>query len=269
MVVLYIKYKGESIMNKKFTFKVKNDSTNILFVAEYVGDNKFSVTWEKDHYREYDSDSVDKFIKDGSWYKINEGEDKMNTLSIQSKFIKGDKVYIINPTKDTKICSFCNGKKKIEYNNKIIDCPECHGVGNTETNRQKWIVLDSIFTIIGMKINIGSEVTTIKYKLTNSIKNFNRAGQNTFSTKEEAQMACDKLNQIKEFVNLNKIHISDDFAETIPNPQNIADRVKEYKTDKKFNNDIIVNSDYVLIDGYTTYLVCKMFEIENIKVIIK
>ena len=65
-------------------------------------------------------------------------------------------------------------------------------------------------------------------------------------------------------INLDKINIPSNYTKTLP-AQKIADRIKHYKATGTFDREIIVDENYNLIDGYSTYLVCKMLGLTKIR----
>lgn len=86
-----------------------------------------------------------------------------------------------------------------------------------------------------------------------------------FEVYEDALDYCDKKNNPIKTININQIKITSCFASTVPNPDKIKKRIEEYKNDKDFSNTIILNKEYFLMDGYTQYLVCKMFGERTVK----
>jgi hypothetical protein len=68
-------------------------------------------------------------------------------------------------------------------------------------------------------------------------------------------------------IDLDRIVVPTMFKSRIPDPEKIAARVKAYKTIGAFDREIIVDEEYTLVDGYTTYLVCKMLGIKKTRVL--
>jgi len=66
---------------------------------------------------------------------------------------------------------------------------------------------------------------------------------------------------------LDSVIISDEFAKTHPRSDTLMNCYEHYRKYKKFNGHIVVDENGVLIDGYTRYLVAKMFGHKNIRVI--
>lgn len=59
---------------------------------------------------------------------------------------------------------------------------------------------------------------------------------------------------------LEEIHVPMEYSSTNPTPEKIAKRVNEFYSSGKFNTPVIFTPDGNLRDGYTAYLVAKMFE---------
>jgi excinuclease UvrABC ATPase subunit len=191
--------------------------------------------------------------------------------NIETKFDIGDQVYLIRKVKVINVCNVCEGKRRIEYKDKMMTCPECKGVGTLPSNMEVYVVKDEPLTVKSIRVSISTKCgsNTRRYKVEAMYESYVRAEENIYSTKELAQAACDDLNKIRTYINLNDIIINDEFKRTIPEPSKIAERINEYKTNKTFNTEIILNKENVLKDGYITYLVCKMLNIERIKVVIE
>ena len=62
------------------------------------------------------------------------------------------------------------------------------------------------------------------------------------------------------FIRLNKIKISKEFKNHNPKNNKMDDKNYFYIINGTFKEKIILNKDNVLVDGYTTYLLAKMYE---------
>lgn len=62
------------------------------------------------------------------------------------------------------------------------------------------------------------------------------------------------------------IVISEDFKHTDPAAWKIKRKVDYYEQYGELPEDIIINSENVLIDGYTTYLTARMYDLEYVPV---
>lgn len=64
---------------------------------------------------------------------------------------------------------------------------------------------------------------------------------------------------------MGDIHIPLEFLTDCPAPEKIAKRVKEFYSAGRFDTPVIISPDGNLRDGYTAYLVAKMFEHDTIR----
>lgn len=58
-------------------------------------------------------------------------------------------------------------------------------------------------------------------------------------------------------IEINKIKIPEHFSK--PNPKKLQQKFKYYKENHKFESQIVIDLDYNLIDGYTSYLIAKNY----------
>lgn len=194
----------------------------------------------------------------------------MKVLEIPVKYSKDDVLYTTKQMKVEMTCHICEGVGKIKYNDKDMKCPECMGVGKFKSDKSVNVVCDDPYKISTTKISINSnEDISVKYKGYCGLTLLNRAEDNLFISKEEAQQRCDQLNKEKTFVKVEDIIIQNCFKETQPSLDKIRSKQEYYKTHKKFDKDIVVDKNNVLQDGYINYLLCKMLNINAIKVVIE
>jgi DnaJ-class molecular chaperone len=194
----------------------------------------------------------------------------MRTLEIPVKFQKGDTIYTTKQTKVEMTCHVCEGTGKIKYNEKHMKCPECMGAGKFQSNKQKHIICDDSYVISTTKISINNNGdASIKYKGYCGYTALNRAEDNLFFTREEAQARCDELNKEKTFIRIENIIISDCFKLTEPSIDKIQNKLEYYKVNKKFDKNIVVDKEGVLQDGYINYLLCKLLNIDVVKVVVE
>lgn len=66
-------------------------------------------------------------------------------------------------------------------------------------------------------------------------------------------------------IKLDKINIPAKFKATIPAAEKIAARLACYQKAGAFDREIILDENYNLIDGYSTYLVCKMLGLTKVR----
>lgn len=65
------------------------------------------------------------------------------------------------------------------------------------------------------------------------------------------------MNETAVEVEISKIKIPKHF--TKPNPKKLHKKFKYYREHHKFESKIIINTDYNLLDGYTSYLIAKNY----------
>lgn len=68
-------------------------------------------------------------------------------------------------------------------------------------------------------------------------------------------------------VDIDRINVPHYVRQSLPSPDKIEKRYRCYKQLGTFDREIIVDEDYNLVDGYSTYLVCKMLEIQKVRVL--
>lgn len=68
-------------------------------------------------------------------------------------------------------------------------------------------------------------------------------------------------------INIDKIRLPDNFKRDLPNEEKIMQRYQFYKKTGSFDREILVDEHYNLLDGYTTYLVCRMLGLTKIRVL--
>lgn len=194
----------------------------------------------------------------------------MKTLEIPVKFQKEDIIYTTRQTKLEKTCAVCEGTGKIKYNDKDMRCPECMGAGKFKIDKFIHSVCEEPFVISITKISVDNNgYATVRYKGHCGFISLNRAEENLFLTKEEAQARCNELNKEKIFIRVDDIIISDSYKETKPSLDKIQEKLEYYKVNNKFSKNIVVDQNKVLQDGYITYLICKMLNIELVKVVVE
>lgn len=59
------------------------------------------------------------------------------------------------------------------------------------------------------------------------------------------------------WININKIKITPQFQENPPKLIKMAQKYDWYKKYGKFQSPIVLNKDYTLMDGYTSYLIAQ------------
>lgn len=69
---------------------------------------------------------------------------------------------------------------------------------------------------------------------------------------------------MQKYIKLNEIKISDCFAKTFPSREKML-KVEEYYVNnhKKIDQDIVVDKNNVLVDGYIRYLILKKYNVKK------
>lgn len=75
------------------------------------------------------------------------------------------------------------------------------------------------------------------------------------------------IKSITSVIDLHKINIPSNFKKNLPSESKIIERYLFYKKTGRFDREILVDEHYNLIDGYTTYLVCRMLGITKFRVL--
>jgi len=194
----------------------------------------------------------------------------MKTLIIPIKFQKDNTIYTIKQTKLEMNCHICEGTGRIKYNDKDMKCPECMGAGKFKSDKNIYVVCDEKFIISLTKISVDNNGDfTVRYKGRCGSNILNRAEENLFSNKEEAQLKCDNLNNDRIYIKVDDIIIQNSFKETKPGINKIQKKLEYYKENNKFDKNIVIDRSKVLLDGYVNYLICKMLNIEIIRVVVE
>lgn len=69
------------------------------------------------------------------------------------------------------------------------------------------------------------------------------------------------------YTDIDKIVIPYCVKQSLPKSDKIEKRYRFYKQTGEFDREIIVDEEYNLVDGYSTYLVCKMLDIQKVRVL--
>lgn len=75
-----------------------------------------------------------------------------------------------------------------------------------------------------------------------------------------------KKRNYEYWINLSEIIITKEFAEHKPRKIKMSKKYNWYLKHGKFQSPIMLNHDFVLIDGYTSYLIAKEFDIGKVPV---
>lgn len=61
----------------------------------------------------------------------------------------------------------------------------------------------------------------------------------------------------KYWINIDDIIIQPDFVERVPKPKKMEQKWKYYRENDKFESPILIDKNFVLVDGYTSYIIAK------------
>lgn len=70
-------------------------------------------------------------------------------------------------------------------------------------------------------------------------------------------------------VKLKDIKISERFIDHPPSKMKLNNKLDFYNKTGKFQSTIVLDNDFRLVDGYTTYIICKMKNIDYVDVLFK
>ena len=158
-------------------------------------------------------------------------------------------------------CKHCKGVGSLVVDDSTFICEHCKGTGSEVSSRiEKWTVDDMEYVITTIKATMSKDGATYRYKCSNG-----KFRSNLFGSIEEAMFVCDNRNKVYQHIPMEDIKIPKYFASTIPQPEKIAARVREIKESGRFNTTVTINKDGLLTDGYTAYLVAKMFDFAVLK----
>lgn len=66
-------------------------------------------------------------------------------------------------------------------------------------------------------------------------------------------------------IDIDRINVPMHIKSSLPTPDKIEKRYRFYKQTKEFDREIVIDENYNLVDGYSTYLVCKMLDIQKVR----
>ena len=67
------------------------------------------------------------------------------------------------------------------------------------------------------------------------------------------------------YIDIDRIRVRKCIKNSLPTPDKIEKRYRFYKQTGEFDREIIIDEDYNLVDGYSTYLICKMLDIQKVR----
>ena len=192
-------------------------------------------------------------------------------MDIKSNVSIGDLVYYLTPIHQV-ICPVCCGNKKINVVfgeiEKTYDCPECKGKGKIRNKAPFKYELRS-GEVMAMNIAVDEDkmiYTYIVEKENGGLRSL--IMDECYLTKEEAEKELTFKNLDRPTVPIDQIKIPGCYAKTIPATEKLMQRIDEYRANYRPDMEIYVDENYNLFDGYTAYLIYKMFGHTEIPVVV-
>lgn len=71
---------------------------------------------------------------------------------------------------------------------------------------------------------------------------------------------------IKRRISVDKIRIPYTFLVHPPKPWKLREKLNYFTTNGEFRSKIVIDHNNTLIDGYTSYLICRLLEIRRVNV---
>lgn len=152
------------------------------------------------------------------------------------------------------------------------ECPECHGKRTIEIKgRQPYEVIEGkIAEIMAITNETGNLVC---YGVYENNRKWTLRDTDCWLDKSKAKAECDFRNLERRMVSIESVQIPKCFADTIPRSEKLMKRLDEWRKNRqnsieRCNTEIRVDGFMNLFDGYTTYLVYKMFGLTSIPVVV-
>lgn len=92
------------------------------------------------------------------------------------------------------------------------------------------------------------------------------AGAEEMAVRNGATFPLQQVVGVVATMDVNQIQLPEHLRRSVPAVEKLQRRMFEYARDGYFHTNVEVDSNGVLLDGYTAYLVCKMWDVENIQV---
>lgn len=161
-------------------------------------------------------------------------------MNIKTKYSIGDKIFIIEKHR--------NPQNDSQYTYNLVNEP---------------VKINSVM------VHKSKNFTQTIYRCKYDNKFIDCEQDNVFVTLKSALDRYEILRKPRVVIKLSDMIISEAFSNNTPAPYKIAKRINEYKETGQFKKEILLSCNMKLIDGYTTYLCCKMFGINEIECIVE
>ncbi len=143
------------------------------------------------------------------------------------------------------------------------------------TKLKKEEVILIIFYVLNVILDITTAITTknvvwiicgLLWSVIAIMKYYSSKNENANNTLIEIQEECIKLqesiidalmNETAVEVETSKIKVPKNFSK--PNQKKMQKKIQYYRKNHKFESQIVIDLDYNLLDGYTSYLIAKNY----------
>lgn len=143
------------------------------------------------------------------------------------------------------------------------------------TKLKKEEVMLIIFYVLNVILDITTAITTrnvvwiicgLLWSVIAIMKYYSPKNENANNTLIEMQEECIKLqesiinalmNETAVEVEISKIKVPKNFSK--PNQKKMQKKIQYYKENHKFESQIVIDLNYNLLDGYTSYLIAKNY----------
>lgn len=160
-------------------------------------------------------------------------------MNIKTKYSIGDKIFIIE--------KYRNSQNENQYTYNLINEP---------------VKINSIM------VHKNKNFIQTIYRCKHDNRLIDCEQENVFVTLKSATARYEILRKPRAIVKLSDIIIPKVFSDNTPAPYKVAKRINEYRETGQFKKEIVLSCNMKLIDGYTTYLCCKMFDINEIECVV-
>lgn len=190
----------------------------------------------------------------------------MEEVKLNVKYGIGSEVYTVKQINFREECPYCKGLGKLNIEGLELMCPNCGGEGYIEISKKKmYVVCDGVAVVKGLKIDVKKNGISYRYRVGTSSGQYKRDNSTLFKTREEAEEYCIKMNKPKKQILLKDIVIPGCFKDTKPNVEKVKEKIDYYNKHGKFDSKIVINKQDILVDGYITYMIAKMYGKELIE----
>lgn len=195
----------------------------------------------------------------------------MHELKMNLEYNIGDIVYVAKKEKTIEECPICVGSGEVKLgdstdNMETFRCPKCFGSGKLYLKPKLYTVVDSPCIVKGVKVELEEGGTaSVTFKVTDGKSTFNRKGDKVFPTLTDALTFCEEMNNPIKMVDIDEINVIEHYNDSHPTPAKVTRKIEEYQETGKLK-PIEVNRDMVLVDGYITYKIAKMFNVKEVEV---